>query len=299
MTKTIQQYLHYLKFQKHYAFNTLQAYRTDLEQFHEYLVKVKNEKKPSIHSISRNDIEDYLGWLIRHGLRKKSADRKLASIRSLFSFALNHELIKKNPAMSLLSLKTEKSLPVFFQEQEIVKAIESINTDNSNGVRDRTIIELFYGTGIRLSELANLNIHHLELTSGNIRVLGKGSKERIIPTGKHLIQILNQYLSMRKKNPSASNCQALFLNKQGQRLSERGIQRIVKKWFSSVTEGKKLSPHTLRHTFATHLLDNGADLKAVKDLLGHSSLSTTQIYTHLTVERLRKVYNQAFPRVEK
>ena len=204
--------------------------------------------------------------------------------------------VDKNPASVLTSPKVDKHLPEYLREDEIQDAIQAVVCDSGSGVRDRTILELFYGTGIRLSELANLNLSDVDLPGGTLRVFGKGSKERILPLGQNLKKGLKRYLSVRNNMVRDWQNKAFFLNQRGQRLSRRGIQLIVRNWLRKVSHKKKLSPHILRHSFATHLLDRGADLEAVKELLGHASLSTTQIYTHLTMDRLKKVYRQAHPR---
>jgi len=249
-----------------------------------------------VSSITKEDIRLFLGQLMRHGFSKKSVGRKLASIRRFFKYMIQIKAMETNPATAFQAPKVDKYLPEYLREDEIRNAINAIVLNSEAGVRDRTILELFYGTGIRLSELASLNISDVDLSAGSIRVFGKGSKERVLPLGQNLKKVLTGYLSARKKLAHEPESQAFFLNLRGQRLSRRGIQLIVKNWLRKVSHKKKLSPHILRHSFATHLLDHGADLEAVKELLGHASLSTTQIYTHLTMDRLKKVYRQAHPR---
>ncbi|MFC1570057.1 tyrosine-type recombinase/integrase, partial [bacterium] len=215
-----------------------------------------------------------------------------------FKYCTQSGWIERDPSMALVFPKLDKPLPIFLNENEVLTALNIIKTETRGGARDRAILELFYGTGMRLSELVQMNLKDLDLLAGTVRVLGKGSKDRVLPIGQHCVRYMKQYLLKREAFKPKSGEVAIFLNPSGKRLSARGVQYIVKRWLEGVSEKTKLSPHVLRHTFATHLLDRGADLRAVKDLLGHESLSTTQIYTHLTVDRLRKIYKQAFPRAE-
>lgn len=297
MISEIQDFIQYLIHEKQYSDHTVQAYRTDLEQFYDFFVE-NNRNKGTNRFINakKADIEDFLGGLIHYGIRKKSVARKLASIKAFYRYLIQTDVIAINPALSIRGPKIEKTLPKFLDETELLESLDHINQDSPMGIRDRAIIELFYGTGIRLSELISLGMNHVDLHSGAVRVVGKGNKERIVPLGKNLVQILKHYLMIRQEFKPKIGYQPFFLNRHGEKISARSVQRIVAKWLKQSSEGKRLSPHILRHTFATHLLDHGADLNAVKELLGHASLSTTQIYTHLTVERLKKVYKRAFPR---
>jgi integrase/recombinase XerC len=299
MRKAMNAFLQYLTTEKKYSSHTIDAYRRDVDQFVIYLSEIsESQDLISPGQITQEDVRQYLGSLVRYGLSKRSVARKQASLRSFFSFLLKGEEISVNPTSALSSPKMDKSLPVFLREEEIRSALNMINMDSPIALRDRSILELFYGTGMRLSELAELDITDLDLNAGTVRVFGKGAKERVLPVGRHLGEVLRQFLRVRNKFHPNKETQALFLNRKGNRLSTRGIQLRVHKWLEMFSEKKKLSPHVLRHTFATHLLDRGADLEAVKDLLGHTSLSTTQIYTHLSMDRLRKVYRQAHPRAE-
>ncbi|MEJ2628891.1 MAG: tyrosine-type recombinase/integrase [bacterium] len=203
-----------------------------------------------------------------------------------------------NPVSGIAMPRQDKILPKFLQEQEISALFKKIDVKTPSGIRDRAIIELFYSTGIRLSELSGLNEQDIDLNAGIVRVQGKGAKQRIVPIGKLASQAVKHYIEKKAILFDAKDKKALFLNRQGKRISNRGIQLRVNKWLTMVSEKKGLSPHILRHSFATHLLDRGADLQAVKELLGHSSLSTTQVYTHLSTSRLKKIYEQAHPRAE-
>lgn len=296
MAQAIKAFNQYLAKERRYSKHTSEAYRRDLEQFLNFQVYHTGTDQISVQSIQRQDIQFFMGDLIRHGFSKKSVGRKLASIRAFFRHLVQTDCISANPAATLVAPKTEKRLPEFLFENEIQAALENLETGTFQSIRDRAIFEIFYGTGMRLSELTGLNVTDYDPASRVVRVLGKGGKERILPVGASLASILQTYLSERRIFSGEKNSGALFLNRTGTRLSARSIQNLVGRILGRVSERKKLSPHLLRHSFATHLLDRGADLQAVKELLGHESLSTTQIYTHLTMDHLKKVYRQAFPR---
>ncbi len=297
MRESIQDFLHYLESEKNYSHHTIQGYRIDLEQFVVFLVENRGKSDPpAIGDGGKEEMRLFLSDMVRHGMNKRSVARKLAALRAFYNYLTRVGVIASNPAKTLPSLKKDNYLPDFFRVSEMKKALEGIPHDSVLGVRDRNILEMFYGTGIRLSELINCNINDIDLKAGTIRVLGKGRKERILPLGKNLRFQVKRYLSERHRlNPQVSEM-ALFINRWGRRISSRGVQLLVRKWIGQVSDKKHISPHSIRHTFATHLLEGGADLEAVKELLGHASLSTTQIYTHLTTERLKKVYKQAHPR---
>ena len=245
-------------------------------------------------------IRHFLGTLSRERYAKKSVARKLASIRSFLKYLCREGVLERNPALSVVSPKLEQKLPFFLNVDQANRAMERVFRDDAYGFRDRAILEVLYGTGIRLGELVGLNRTSVDLLGEVIRVRGKGGKDRIVPLGREAVRALRSYLIRREEFLSSeigiSEEEALFLNRYGGRLSGRSVQNLVEKYLSDVAEAGKVSPHALRHSFATHLLDAGADLMAVKELLGHTSLSTTQIYTHVTAERLRKVYDQAHPR---
>jgi integrase/recombinase XerC len=296
MHNAINTFLTQLAEEKHYSENTILAYGRDLHQFAEFLRQVIDPPVVDWNSTGKEHIRLFLADLIRHGLSKKSAARKLASIRAFFHYLHRQNQIPFNPSASVKAPKLDKHLPEFMSEKEMHQALTRIDTSTPAGCRDRALIELFYGTGMRLSELGSLDVDGINFSSSTVRVLGKGNKERILPVGTGTLRMIQKYLTQRDTFRPKDD--ALFLNLRGNRLSNRSIQTIVNKWLSRISEKKKLSPHVLRHSFATHLLDNGADLRAVKELLGHSSMSTTQIYTHVTVDRLKKVYKQAHPRAE-
>lgn len=296
LSSQIKSFLTFLKKEKNFSKNTLISYGTDLKELETFLEKKKG--KVNFKEIDRNILRDFV---IDLNLKKKSfvtIARKISAIKSFFKFLKRKNIIKKNPAPHLITPKKEKRLPEVLSVKQMIKILEKIQEDNVWTRRDKAILELFYSTGIRLSELAGLDLASIDYSGETIRVLGKGKKERIVPVGKKAILAIKDYLFLRKLL-SDIKTKALFINRQKHRLSERSIARIVKKNLSQVSEVKKKSPHILRHTFATHLLDEGADLMAVKELLGHKNLSTTQIYTHVSVERLKKIYRKAHPRAEK
>lgn len=298
MNDSIQKFHQYLSKEKDYSHHTVLAYVRDVYQFADYYEESNHDMK-SFHPnhITKEDVRDYLGSLMRYGVEKRSIVRKISSIRAYFRFLNKIGMMTRDPTISLEAPKLGKHLPTYLKESEIRQVFQKISQDTEKGARDRAIFELFYGTGIRLSELAGLDVQDVDMIAETVRVLGKGRKERILPLGKEAGKSIQIYLSKRSLKEGFDKV-ALFLNRFGQRLSTRGVQLVVRQWLSQVSNKEKLSPHVLRHSFATHLLDNGADLKAVKELLGHESLSTTQIYTHLSTEHLKKVYKQAFPRAE-
>lgn len=293
----IEQFLNHLRDEKRYSPHTVSAYQNDLLQFSDYIVQTGGRSDGILISqISKKDIRAYLGSLVKYGLARRSVSRKLAAVRAFFLYLNKTGILNHNPSLTLTAPRLDKRLPQFLREDEILQVLSAIDIRTHRGARDRAILELFYGTGMRLAELTDLDVSHIDLHNGTVRVLGKGRKERVIPIGRTVAQTIKYYLSKRQDFQPAMDETALFLNMRGHRLSPRGVQLLVKQWLSSVSDRKKLSPHVLRHSFATHLLDRGADLEAVKQLLGHASLSTTQHYTHLTTDRLRKVYRQTHPR---
>jgi integrase/recombinase XerC len=299
LNETLELFLQYLFKEKHYSTHTIQAYRSDLEQFMGFLAEKRGyAENPGPMLVQKEDIRAFLGGFIQYGLNKKSVARKLASLRAFYKYLTQVNLVHQDPTMTLVYPRTEKRLPRFLSEKEINDTLEKMRSHTPAEVRDRAIIELFYGTGMRLSELVGLNLEDVDVSGMTVRLLGKGKKERIAPLGKSVINSLKRYLLKRTDFHPIPGESAFFLNPMGKRISVRGVQNLVCKWLKSASEKEKLSPHLLRHTFATHLLDRGADLESVKELLGHASLSTTQIYTHLTKDHLRQVYKQAHPRSE-
>jgi len=296
------QYLNYLKSERSYSVHTITAYSHDLQQFYNFLDKNFGLNRCTPDEIDRQKLRSFLANLKNQNFRATTLNRKIACLKSFFKFLFVNKIIKSNPAIGLYSLKTEKKIPTTISYEHIKEAIEFIDTTDIIGLRDRVIFELFYGTGIRLSELANIRTSDIDMVNNEIRVLGKGKKERLVPLGKIAKSTVQAYLQRRhellqdKSNQNANNY--LLLNRYGKTLNPRGIQRRVAKYLLLVVSSGA-HPHSLRHSFATHLLDAGADLVAVKELLGHSSLSTTQIYTHVSSERLKKIYKQSHPRADK
>jgi len=297
MKEALTAFVEYLASQKHYSPHTVRAYQTDLEQFIEFIVeRMRTPESLSVEDVTKEDIRLFLAARVRHGMSKRSVARKLASLRAFFGYLSRNGVITSDPTLTLYAPKQDKHLPEFLREEEMMDALNAIETRSATGTRDRAILEFFYGTGMRLSELVTVNVSDIDFTSGTVRIFGKGRKERVLPMGRHIGEVLKQYVTRRVEFRPKAGELALFLNRSGKRISPRGVQLVVKKRLQQVSEKKKLSPHMLRHTFATHLLDRGADLNAVKELLGHASLSTTQMYTHLTLDRLKKVYRRAHPR---
>ncbi|NHZ87075.1 MAG: tyrosine-type recombinase/integrase, partial [Planctomycetia bacterium] len=229
------------------------------------------------------------------GFSSKTVGRRLASIKSFYKYLIKAEVVENNPSIYVKTPKSTKPLPNYIDEKMIDKLMNA-PPNNNIGLRDRAILELFYSTGIRLSELININFRNIDFNNNLIKVLGKGNKERLIPVGDRAVKAIKNYLAKSSRSLKTADMDApLFVNSRGERISQRTVQRSVNMYLRLVTEGEHLGPHTLRHSFATHLLDRGADLRAVKDLLGHSSLSSTQIYTHVQPERMKKIYKKAHP----
>ena len=285
----------YLRIERGFSEHTLKAYRRDLLDFFAFLGSYFERIK--LDDIGKPIFRSYLAGLSRRGYSKRSIARKLSVIRSFMKYLCREGVIRANPASSLSSPKFERRLPTFLNVKQAKEAMEIPMKTAPLSLRDRAILELLYGEGLRLSELVNLDLSSVDIHGGTIRVTGKGEKERVMPLGRKAAEALRDYLLARGELLGRNgDSDALLLNFRGCRLSGRSVERIVRRYLALVSEAEGLNPHALRHTFATHLLDAGADLRAVKELLGHSSLSTTQIYTHVTVDRLKKIYKQAHPR---
>jgi len=299
MEKHIRAFLEYIEKERGFSEHTVEAYGRDLLQFVRFLKDELGLEAIRAEDVDRLAIRHFLGTLSRGGAAKKSVARKLASIRSFLKYLCREGVLERNPALSVVSPKLEKKLPFFLNVVQANRAMGRCVRDDVYGVRDRAILEVLYGAGIRLGELVGLNRSSVDLSGEVVWVRGKGGKDRIVPLGRRAVRALKSYLNRREEllpAKAGASGEALFLNRYGGRLSGRSVQKLVEKYLSDVAEAGKVSPHALRHSFATHLLDAGADLMAVKELLGHTSLSTTQIYTHVTAERLRKAYEQAHPR---
>lgn len=288
----VNDFLDSLKFEKRYSEHTLKSYKTDLNQFEEYLL---NEfEHDSINAASRSMIRSWIVVMVDKGIQARSIHRKISSLKSYFKYLLKRGECSNSPVEGIALPKVKKQLPVFIEESRLDLLLDQVEFENTyDGFRDKLILELLYGTGIRLSELINLELNQVDLKEGKIKVLGKRNKERIIPISKVIIVTIESYLPYRNER---SNQKELILTSKGEKLYPQLVYRIVKEHLFKVSPQSKRSPHVLRHSFATHLLNKGADLNAVKELLGHANLSATQVYTHNTIEKLKLVYNQAHPR---
>jgi len=301
MNKYIDIFMFFLKNEKNYSNDTIISYKNDLTQFFNYLKDYKLLKNTDIKYINHKIMRKYIVYLKENKYSGRSISRKVSSTRSFFKFIHKEGIININPTLNLITPKINKKLPYFLYLQEVIKLIEAPSKKTLFGIRDRAILEVLYGTGIRVRELVNLNIGNIDFTEKIIKVFGKGSKERILPLSNPSIRAIQEYLENRNlfnknKFTKINDKVALFLNRFGGRLTERSIRRIIIKYMKISGLNKKLSPHVLRHSFATHLLGGGADLRSVQELLGHKSLSTTQIYTHITKERLKTIYKKSHPR---
>lgn len=291
----LQQYFLYLAHEKRLSPHTITAYTKDLEQFAEFL-----DKTYQIKELEKADFRMIRGWavsLVEAELHHRSVNRKLATLRSLYGYLLRCKVISVNPMLRVSALKTDKPLPQFVEEKSLELLFEEIAfSADFEGIRDRVVLELLYGTGMRLTELLTLRDTDINFYDQTLKVLGKRNKERIIPIYKGLADILKTYLEAKRSYFTTFSTNQLILTHKGEAAYAVLIQRIVKKYLSAVTSLQKRSPHILRHTFATHLLNKGADLNSIKDLLGHSSLAATQVYTHNSIEKLKKIFKQSHPK---
>jgi integrase/recombinase XerC len=295
LNSAIQNFLEYCEIEKSYSQHTIDSYRLALAQFYDYLTD-EDIEQPVIEEISAHDISPFLGWLHDKGHNKATLRLKISAIKSFFKYCYRMEFIESNPAALVRTPKAERKLPSFLLKTETENLFIKIQEDEPVALRNMALLELLYGSGLRVSEALQLNVHDITSGQSQIKIRGKGSKDRIVPLGKSTLTAIGSYLKMRSMLLRNHEENALFISKRGKRLNSVGAYRVVNKALQSVTESAKKSPHVLRHTFATHMLDNGADLTAVSSMLGHSSLSTTQIYTHVSVERLKEVYKKAHPK---
>ena len=288
----LQDFLHYLTIEKRYSSHTVLAYQHDIESYLEYL-HTTYEVDDAIFATSIM-VRGWIVELVQGGLEAKSVRRKISAVKTFYKFLMKLGQLKVSPAHGVVLPKTKKLLPTFVEESKMDTLLDDVDFENNDfsGKRNKLIIELFYATGMRLSELINLKINDVDLRDNSIKVLGKGNKERIIPINLPTAATIKEYLAYRIE----SNESYLLLTDKGEQLYEKFVYRTVKKFLSMVSTHEKRSPHVLRHSFATHMLNNGADLNAIKELLGHANLAATQVYTHNSIEKLKKVYNQAHPR---
>ena len=289
MDHYVARFLAFLEIERNASAHTIKNYQVDLRDFLNFL------KSKSVSAVDYLEIRRFLGFLKEENYQKSTIARKLACLRSFFKFLAREDLLKTNPTAGIQSPKKEKKLPAYLELSEVEHLLEAPNGSSWEEKRDKAILEALYSSGIRVGELAGLNDDDVDLFSGQLKVRGKGKKERIVPIGSVAMKAIQIYLDARpKRDPKFKN--ALFLNRQGTRLTDRSVRRIINKYVRRIALGKEVSPHMLRHSFATHLLDRGADLRSVQELLGHENLSTTQIYTHVSTKRLREAFAKAHPR---
>ena len=283
-------FITYLSSEKRFSEHTVKSYTTDLKQFTSFLAD-EFQIVDDINEIRFQIIRSWIASLLEKGIGPRSVNRKISTLKSYFKFLIREGVILENPMMKVVTPKSKKRLPVFIEEDQIETLLNEVEFEEGIvGERNKLIIELFYVTGIRLSELINIKISDIDFNNNLIKVLGKRNKERLIPLASSMIGELRSFI---EKNPQN---QFLFTNLDGKKLYTKLVYRIVKKYISKISSVNKKSPHILRHTFATHMLNNGADINAIKELLGHANLSATQVYTHNTIEKLKSVYKQAHPR---
>ena len=323
----IHKFLDYLKFERRFSEHTAKCYGADLTQFGEFLKGASESGQPGAElmspsqhqaepatavatqvdlkvdqlllSVQIDSVRSYLGLLNEKQYSKATIARKLATLRSFYKFLVKRNHISSNPVVSIRTPKQEKKLPRFLEYEEVKKLLSTPPVNTWLGARDRAILETLYSTGIRVSELVALNMDDIDFLGEVVHVRGKGKKERIAPIGSSALQVIQHYMEYRNKRAQSNDnfdAKVLFVNKHGRRLSTRSVRRKMDKYLKMSGLDPEISPHTLRHSFATHMLNNGADLRSVQELLGHQSLSTTQIYTHLTTTRLKEVYDNAHPR---
>ncbi len=330
----IDEFLNYLRFERHFSPHTAKCYAADLAQFCAFLggdtarasgrqhfgayvptdetptganvdgtvtetaVLVEMGVQQKLREVETEDVKEFLGFLGTQNYSKSTIARKLATLRSFYKFCMRRSYVKAHPLASIRTPKQEKRLPKFLELEQITRLLGTPDTSTLLGSRDRAMLEVLFSTGVRVSELVDLNFGDVDFEGGTIRVRGKGKKQRTTPIGPTAIAAIRRYLELRRADARSATFDqnALFVNKHGQRLSTRSVRRKLDKYLCEAGLDPSISPHTLRHSFATHMLSNGADLRSVQELLGHQSLSTTQIYTHLTTPRLKVAYDEAHPR---
>ncbi|WP_172369443.1 site-specific tyrosine recombinase XerD [Sporosarcina jiandibaonis] len=292
----LEDYLHFLKIERQLAANTISSYRRDLMDYIDFIDK---SKIGSIDAVTRQNIIGYLQMMKDEGKSARTVSRHISSIRSFHQFLLREKVATNDPTVHIELPKIEQKLPRVLSLEEVGRLIDAPDQSKPQGIRDTALLEMLYGTGMRVSELINLDLDNIHLTMGFVRVFGKGGKERIIPLGNKAIQSCTSYINEARPRfieKLSSPQEALFVNMRGGRLTRQGCWKLLKAHALSVNIQKKMTPHILRHSFATHLIENGADLRAVQEMLGHADISTTQIYTHVSRTRLKEVYVKFHPR---
>ena len=290
-------FIDFLRYEKRVSPHTVTAYEHDLAQFSTFM-----EEKLDIYQLENVQTEDIRTWIISlledEELQAKSVNRKVSAVRALYRYKLKIKELSYNPTLVVHAPKIPKKLPQYVDQKDMAHLFDDVPFEETfEGLRDRTILELFYATGMRLSELLNIRTQDIHLQDNTILILGKRNKERLIPFGNHMSKLLTCYMeNLQKKFCEGPKNNYIFVTANGEQLYPKAVYRIVRKYLDMVTTIDKRSPHVLRHTFATHMLNNGADLNAIKTILGHSSLAATQVYTHNSIEQLRSIYNQAHPR---
>lgn len=291
-------FFNYMQYEKRASSHTLTAYRKDLEQFFDYLKL--HYPDTNITDIDHLQIRSWMVAMLGNGMTPRSTNRKLSALKSYFKYLRKNNHIDHDPMLKVVAPKVGKRLPTVVEEQQLAQLFEQVKFDAGFiGQRDRLMLDILYNTGIRRSELVHLTIGNIDLTRNQLKVLGKGNKERLIPFGTSLQQAIMAYLKLREQAFPHADSRRLLLNKKGENVTPQLVYNVVKKYLSAVTTAEKRSPHVLRHSFATHLANNGADINAIKELLGHANLSATQIYTHNSIDQLKKVYEQAHPKAKK
>jgi len=290
-------FLQYLQYEKRFSHHTLIAYQNDLDQFYSFLDEMYSIS--SEREVKHPHIRSWIVQMMQNGISSRTINRKLSSLKSFFKFLQKRGEITYNPTLKIVSPKPKKRLVSFLSKSDVEFLLDDYEfEDNFSGVRDKTILEVLYATGIRRSELINMKETHIDFSQKYIRVMGKGKKERLVPISNNLARVLGNYIEGWKKLNESSDG-FLFLTEKGKKLYPKLLYIIVKKHLGNITSNEQKGPHTLRHTFATHLSDNGAELNVIKELLGHSSLAATQIYTHNSFEKIKKTYELAHPKAKK
>ncbi len=297
MDTWIEQFETYLRAERHYSEQTLSVYVPALEEFAAFIGR--GNQRIDWALVDKEDVREWIATQMDAHLAPATVNKRLSALRSFYKFLMIQQAVNADPTRTLKGPKKEKKLPSFVREKDMDRLLDGIAfADNFEGIRDRLVMLLFYSTGIRLSELVGLNVGSVDFHTSTVKVLGKRNKERIVPFGAELREALEQYLSLRANQPMAKGNDALFFGVRVPRIPKETVNHIVRRYLSQVTTLKKRSPHVLRHSFATAMLNNGAEIEVVKQLLGHESIATTEIYTHTTFEELKKAYRQAHPRAD-